>query len=250
MSDFKKGDIVVSLQPSSTGSSLAELIKPGDIRKIVGIASNDNIWFKADGRGYYDYRHFRHATEIEKEFFLDSKHHTHIEYWVRKWPSGTLTMGCKLQDLGDITLFHSLETYNNEGGVQKGHTYGKLTEGFYPQSLASQEQIDYFFKYETLTTYSSDKASTASEHLQRGNWYKTIGSQFTTNKYIKFHMFNDAKKVVYSERITHKGEHHVFKPEHNYQCSSIANPTESLVLVPDEEVAEYINKIINQFPIY
>ena len=86
--------------------------------------------------------------------------------------------------------------------------------------------------------------------FQRGSWYRTIGTQFTTNKYIKFFIFDDAKKVVYSERITHAGEHHIFKAEHNYQRSSIAHPTDSLVLVPDEEVAEYINKIINSFPIY
>lgn len=86
--------------------------------------------------------------------------------------------------------------------------------------------------------------------FKRGGWYRTIGTQFTTNKYIKFLMFDHAKKVVYSERITHAGEHHTFKAEHNYQRSSIAHPTESLVLVPDEEVAEYINKINNSFPIY
>ena len=251
MSNFKTGDIVVSLQPNDTGMSGAQLLKPGDIRKIIGVATHGNrIWFKPDNLGAYSDTCFRHATEIEKEFFSNGKHNTNIEYWVRKWPSGTLTMGCKVQDLGDIFLFHSLESYNHEGGVQKNTTYGKLEESFYPQSLATQEQIDYFFKHETLTTYGSENTGTTITTFHRGSWYKTIGSQFTTNKYIKFHVFNDAKKVVYSERITHKGEHHVFKPEHNYQCSSIANPTESLVLVPDEEVAEYINKIINHFPIY
>jgi len=238
MSNFKEGDIVVSLIEQNTGNPTSEMLKPGDIRCAYG--ENQSIWFKADGKGAYSSKNFRRASELEKEQFQNGI--TNIEYWVRKWPSGTLTMGCKV----DKDMFKSLEMYNNEGGVQKYGTYGSVQGGGYPHKLATQEQIEYFNKHETLTTFPK----TTIHEFKRGGWYRTIGTQFTTNKYIKFFIFDDVKKVVYSERITHAGEHHTFKAEHNYQCSSIAHPTESLVLVPDEEVAEYINKIINSFPIY
>lgn len=236
MSNFKEGDIVVSLTEQNTGNPGSELLKPGDIRCVHG--ENNSIWFKADGKGAYSSKNFRRATQLEIEAY--NRAIRNIEYWVRKWPSGTLTMGCKV----DNDMFKSLEEYNNKGGVQRNSTYGSLQGGTYPHELATQEQIEYFNQHETLTSYKT------AHEFKRGGWYRTIGSQFTTNKYIKFFIFDDAKKVVYSERITHKGEHHTFQAQHNYQRSSIAHPTESLVLVPDEEVAEYINKIINSFPIY
>lgn len=83
---------------------------------------------------------------------------TGIEYYCRKWPSKTLTMGCN-----EDGYFKALEEYNYEGGVRAGDKYGSLTGGSYPQFSATPEQIAYFKIHGTLTTYNTNKVVTEYE---------------------------------------------------------------------------------------
>jgi len=246
MSNFKEGDIVVSLIEQNTGNPNSEMLKPGDIRCVYG--ENQSIWFKADGKGAYSVKNFRLATEGEILWF--SRGTTNISEMDTKVPCPINVMDKDgiLLKIGDRVTFSSgghnasHKWYDRDRSLKHGQEYTI-------QDIDLDKDGSGVLKLDDNAA-RSNYCTKVKHEFKRGGWYRTIGTQFTTNKYIKFFIFDDAKKVVYSERITQAGVHNVFSAEHNYQRSSIAHPTESLVLVPDEEVAEYINKIINSFPIY
>lgn len=68
------------------------------------------------------------------------------DYIVRVWPSGRLTMGIAVipSFQKGVLYFQSIETYDSEGGVVKGDTYGQLDSNHYIQRLATPIEIEAF----------------------------------------------------------------------------------------------------------
>jgi len=64
-----------------------------------------------------------------------------IEYIIRIWPTGRLTMGCvHIRPVDGIAMFKAIEPYEYEGGVISGHIYGYI----YPlDNLKRTHRIDH-----------------------------------------------------------------------------------------------------------
>jgi hypothetical protein len=110
-----------------------------------------------------------------------------VEYYVREWPSGTLTMGCKNVSEG-MEYFKSLENYYNEGGVRINECYGYLKNNYSdkPQRKATKEEIDYFLNHGTLTTFKS-------KNVVEEKWTPKVGDWVYTN----CHNIEDYKEGCY-----------------------------------------------------
>lgn len=82
-----------------------------------------------------------------------------MNYIVRIWKSGVITMGCEHIGHDGNIMFKSLESYGYEGGVTAGDIYGHV----YPMGrkgighrFPTQIEIEVFKRFGTLTNIQQD----------------------------------------------------------------------------------------------
>jgi len=157
-----------------------------------------------------------------------------VKYLVRIWPSGTLTMGCKNE-----YFFKSLETYNKEGGVRIGNSYG-LWENKINRN-ATEEEINYFKKTGTLTSYKIAEKdwskATKEELLEEAKRRYPIGT-----KIIGLNTQSIGSNMNCNRQVTIKGPYSIQDNCKIYCYSNVYlyadNKWADIIELPKEEVKE------------
>lgn len=76
--EFKKGDMVTSLEDQYTYMGCNPIMR-GAVRKVMGVGSDNYIWFEEDGKGAYHGRNWRLAYPEESKAYI-SEESTNSKY--------------------------------------------------------------------------------------------------------------------------------------------------------------------------
>jgi len=140
-----------------------------DIKKHITakFKAGDTVYISYDGFNGED--SFKLVTTATKPL--------KIEYIVRTWRSGTLSMGCL-----DGNMWRALETYNHEGGVQRDTVYGRGYQE-YAGTLhrePSYSEMEYF--------KANGNLNKMPNCLKKGDYFKCIKA---------IHGFNGVANEIY-----------------------------------------------------